>query len=47
MAIIKETPDVIRVVCYTLTAIWAPTKNCPLAGDGDDVELNVLGRQLT
>ena len=30
-AVIKDSPDIIWVVCYKLAAIWAPTKSCPLA----------------
>ena len=30
-AVIKETSDIILLVCYKLTAILAPRKNCPLA----------------
>ena len=30
-AVMKETPDLIWVLSYRLTAIWAPTNICPLS----------------
>ena len=41
-SVIKQTSDIISVVCNKLTTVWAPTKNCSLADSFLDLNTAVV-----